>query len=92
MTLDTYGQASTINFIGVGTLAWPKVGGMLRGGDLTPPAATTGDNGVTGQDYTILKYAWGPDDPIADIDGDGAVYTLDYGLMKANFGKTGDEE
>ena len=68
------------------------LGGMLLGGDLKPPAEPEASNGVTGQDYTKLKYYWGTNDPIADIDGSGLVYTSDFAIMKLNFGKTGDEE
>jgi len=86
VTLDGYGQATGVNFTGVGGGVYPMVGGKLRGGDLN------GSNAINILDFSVLKIHWYSTDPDADIDGSGSVSLNDFTIMKTNWFNKGDEQ
>jgi len=66
---------------GQGTVALP-----LFGGDLNH------DNLVDMLDFTRLRYFWMQPTTEADIDGDGAVNSVDYGILRSNWYLSGNEQ
>jgi len=67
--------------------------GMLLGGDAAGTALTEdGLDVVNLADYGVLASKWLTNDPRADFDGNGTVFTGDYNLVKMNMNKVGDPE
>jgi hypothetical protein len=58
--------------------------GVLLAGDLVD------DNVVDQADFDYMQSVWGTGDPIADINRDGVVNTIDFAILNGNWGKAGD--
>jgi hypothetical protein len=58
--------------------------GALLAGDLV------NDNMVGQADYDYMESLWGTNDPIADINRDGIVNSIDFAILNANWGQVGD--
>lgn len=58
--------------------------GALLAGDLV------NDNVVDQADVDYMESVWFTSDPIADINRDGTVNSLDFAILNGNWGKTGD--
>ena len=85
VTFDAYGKA-TVNFTGTGMLLAGNVDG-------TPTLSNPTRDVINLNDYNIMASTWlSTTDLRADFDGNGAVYTGDYNLLKANMNKVGDPE
>lgn len=62
--------------------ALPIVLASLQGTDLT-------QDGLTGEnDWVYMRDRWFTDDASADINGDGIVNSVDFGLLNRNWNKT----
>jgi hypothetical protein len=51
----------------------------------------TGDGIHSGQDIGTLFAAFGSNDPVCDLDGDGSVTSLDFSIMLAAWGSCPQE-
>lgn len=64
--------------------ATPIVLPKLPGGDLDD------SNDIGSGDWSLMSPAWGTNDALADINNDGLVNSLDFGIMNKNWGQVGD--
>jgi len=88
---DVWGKVPTHLARRVNGCALPAAGsavldfGTLLGGDLV------NDNVIGQADFDYMNSVWSTDDPIADINRDGIVNTIDFAILNGNWGKTGDQ-